>query len=59
MKGSFEVYKQRRKDVAKSVMPREAKIAGSEAAPRAQYLTGVQFRLNAPGFASGLAACGY
>jgi hypothetical protein len=53
MKGSFEVYKKRRRGVAKPALPAEATIAGKAVAPKAEFLTGVQFRLNALGFASG------
>lgn len=53
MKGSFEIYKQRRRGVAKLALPAEATVAGSAVAPKAEFLTGVQFRLNALGFASG------
>lgn len=53
MKGSFEVFKQRRQGITKPALPAEAAVAGKAVAPKAEFLTGVQFRLNALGFASG------
>ena len=53
LKGSFELYKQRKRGAAAINLPSKAAAAGKPVAPRPEFLTGVQFRLNALGFGSG------
>jgi hypothetical protein len=53
LQGSFELYRQRKRGGAASKLPSNATAAGKHVAPQADWLTGVQFRLNALGFGSG------
>jgi hypothetical protein len=53
VKASFEAYKARKQGKKVINMPPVVITAGKKAAPRPDWLTGVQFRLNALGFAAG------
>jgi hypothetical protein len=53
VKGSFEAYKSRVQGKPVIRLPDLVITAGRKTAPRAEYLTGVQFRLNALGFGAG------
>jgi hypothetical protein len=53
MKGSFEAFKSRKRGLGEIRLPLKAISAGKHVAPRPDWLTGVQFRLNALGFGSG------
>jgi putative peptidoglycan binding protein len=53
IKGSFEAFKTRKAGRRVVRMPDVAIKAGRKAAPRPDWLTGVQFRLNALGFGAG------
>lgn len=53
VKASFDAYKERRQGKTVIRMPEIVIKAGQKTAPRPEYLTGVQFRLNALGFGAG------
>lgn len=53
VKGSFAAFKERRNGRPVIRMPEVVIKAGEKSAPRPDYLTGVQFRLNALGFGAG------
>lgn len=53
VKASFNAYKERRQGKTVIRMPEIVIKAGQKTAPRPEYLTGVQFRLNALGFGAG------
>jgi len=53
IKGSFEAFKTRKAGRAVVRLPEAVIKAGRKAAPRPDWLTGVQFRLNALGFGAG------
>lgn len=53
VKSSFKVYRERRQGKTVIRLPEIAIKAGEKAAPKPEYLTGVQFRLNALGFGAG------
>ena len=53
VKGSFDAFKERKKGKTVIRMPEIVIKAGQKTAPRSEYLTGVQFRLNALGFGAG------
>lgn len=53
VKASFDAYKERRQGKTVIRMPEIVIKAGEKTAPRPEYLTGVQFRLNALGFGAG------
>jgi hypothetical protein len=53
VKGSFDAFKERKKGRTVLRMPEVVIKAGEKTAPRPEYLTGVQFRLNALGFGAG------
>lgn len=53
VKGSFDAFKERKKGKTVLRMPEIVIKAGEKTAPRPDYLTGVQFRLNALGFGAG------
>jgi hypothetical protein len=53
IKGSFDAFKARKAGKPVIRMPEVVIKAGRRAAPRADWLTGVQFRLNALGFGAG------
>jgi hypothetical protein len=53
IKGSFRAYKSRAQGNPVLRLPEPAITAGRKTAPRPEYLTGVQYRLNALGFGAG------
>ena len=53
IKGAFEAYKARIRGKPVTTLSEPAKSSGKKKAPRADWLTGVQFRLNALGFGCG------
>lgn len=53
VKASFEAFKQRKQGKTVIKLPEMVIKAGGKAAPKAELLTGVQFRLNALGFGAG------
>jgi hypothetical protein len=53
IKGSFDAYKSRLQGKPVLRMPEITITAGRKTAPRADWLTGVQYRLNALGFGAG------
>ncbi len=53
IKASFEAYKTRVKGKPVPALPHAAAAAGRKTAPRPDWLTGVQYRLNALGFGAG------
>lgn len=53
VKGSFDAFKERKKGKTVIRLPEIVIKAGEKTAPRPDYLTGVQFRLNALGFGAG------
>lgn len=53
VKGSFDAFKERKQGRTVIRLPEMVIKAGGKAAPRAEWLTGVQFRLNALGFGAG------
>ncbi len=53
VKGSFDAFKSRKEGKAVLRMPEVTITAGRKGAPRPDWLTGVQFRLNALGFGAG------
>ena len=53
VKGRFDAYKSRAQGKPVIRLPEVVITAGRKAAPRAEYLTGVQYRLNALGFGAG------
>ena len=53
IKGSFEAYKSRRRGSPVIQLPEIVVKAGRKTAPRPDWLTGVQYRLNALGFGAG------
>ena len=53
IKGSFDAFKTRKQGKKVISLPPIVITAGKKSAPRSDWLTGVQFRLNALGFASG------
>lgn len=53
VKASFEAFKERKKGKTVIRMPEIVIKAGQKTAPKPEYLTGVQFRLNALGFGAG------
>ena len=53
IKASFDAFKARKQGQKTITLPPIVITAGKKAAPRADWLTGVQFRLNALGFAAG------
>jgi hypothetical protein len=53
IKGAFEAYKMRAKGSPVTRLPKSVTAAGAKVAPRPDWLTGVQYRLNALGFGAG------
>jgi hypothetical protein len=53
IKAAFDAYKTRLTGKPVGRLPEPAKTLGKQKAPRSQWLTGVQFRLNALGFGCG------
>lgn len=53
IQGSFDAFKQRKKGRQVIRLPEVVITAGRKTAPRADWLTGVQYRLNALGFGAG------
>lgn len=53
VKGSFDAFKARKQGRTVIRLPEMVIKVGGKTAPRAEYLTGVQFRLNALGFGAG------
>ncbi|PZU85301.1 MAG: hypothetical protein DI527_21555 [Chelatococcus sp.] len=53
VKASFDAFKERKQGKTVIRLPEIVIKAGGKAAPRPEYLTGVQFRLNALGFGAG------
>jgi hypothetical protein len=53
IKASFDAYKTRAKGKSVPALPHAAATAGRRTAPRSDWLTGVQYRLNALGFGAG------
>ncbi len=54
LKGSFDAYKKRKVAGPIENLPAVFRDAGQNTAPRSDWLTGVQFRLNALGFGAGI-----
>ena len=53
VKASFDAYKSRVNGKPVATLPHMAAMAGRKTAPRSDWLTGVQYRLNALGFGAG------
>lgn len=53
VKGSFNAFKERKQGRTVIRLPEMVIKAGGKSAPKAEWLTGVQFRLNALGFGAG------